>query len=173
MQSEGQEIEQRQESTMRIVCKLIVETCNPLAFIGWVQNSISNTSVLSTIGECLKVMCCPVSLALPTMDEIDATQVHVDGLRANLSSTQNRVEELRANLANDHNVDALQTYREALRAYESAVTDVYNVRLNYFGYTPDLERYIQTYNQDRQVLLDEIYAYEDTLPVVGAAAEYS
>jgi hypothetical protein len=35
MQLEGQAIEQRQESTMRIVCKLIVETCNPLAFIGW------------------------------------------------------------------------------------------------------------------------------------------
>ena len=172
MQLEGQAIEQRQESTMRIVCKLIVETCNPLAFIGWVQNSVSNTSVLSTIGECLKVMCCPASLALPTMEEIEATQVHVNGLRANLSATETRVEELRANLANDHNVDALQTYREALRAYESAVTDVYNVRLNYFGYTPDLERYIQTYNQDRQVLLDEIHAYEDTIPVVGAAAEY-
>ena len=59
MQSEGQAIEQRQESTMRIVCKLIVETCNPLAFIGWVQNSVSNTSVLSTVGECLKVNVLP------------------------------------------------------------------------------------------------------------------
>ncbi len=172
MQSEGQAIEQIQESTMRIVCKLIVKTCNPLVFIGWVQNSVSNNSVLSTIGECLKVMCCPASLALPTMEEIDAVQVHVDGLRANLSATQTRVDGLRANLVNDHNVDALQTYKEALGAYESAVIAVCNVRLNYFGYTPNLERYIQTYNQDMQVFLDEIQAYEDNIPVIGAASEY-